>query len=106
MHVARFILLICCLLFIEHTNPIAIFNRMPDAATFPSAPGQPTILNVTDESVSLTWTAPEKQGASPVIGYILQYFSPEQGQVSIWINGYICVSTTTFSAVVKCAGLY
>lgn len=64
---------------------------MPDAGTFPTAPGKPTITNVTDESVDLEWTPPERHGATPVMDYILQYWSPELGEVlkrKIFIVGY------------------
>lgn len=54
---------------------------MPDAATFPSAPGRPVILNVTDTSVELEWSSPDRHGATPIIGYILQYWSPALKEV-------------------------
>jgi hypothetical protein len=54
---------------------------MPDAGTFPSAPGKPIVHNVTDEGAELEWTPPDRHGATPVVGYILQYWSPELGEV-------------------------
>ncbi|KAI1732012.1 immunoglobulin i-set domain-containing protein [Ditylenchus destructor] len=63
----------------EHTNPNTMFQRMPDAAAFPSAPGKPAVLNTSEDSIELEWTVPERHGASPIIGYILQYWSPMLG---------------------------
>jgi hypothetical protein len=54
---------------------------MPDAAALPSPSGQPKILNISEDSIELEWTAPERQGASPIIGYIIQYWSPDMGEV-------------------------
>lgn len=59
---------------------------MPDASTFPTAPGKPSFENVTEDGVDLEWPAPEKSGATFVTGYLLQYFSPEMGEVTfLWI---------------------
>jgi len=65
----------------QHTNQDTIFQRMPDAAAPPSPPGQPRLLNASEDFVEMEWTVPERQGASPIIGYILQYWSPEMGEV-------------------------
>jgi hypothetical protein len=46
----------------EPTNPKAIFDRMSDPTTFPSAASKPKIGNVTSDSVFLTWQPPNKQG--------------------------------------------
>lgn len=56
---------------------------MPDATTLSSAPGQPVILNVTDNSVELEWSLPDTQGATPIIGYIIQYWSPSLKEVVV-----------------------
>lgn len=56
---------------------------MPDAAMFPSAPGKPAVVNVTEDSVELEWTSPERHGATPVNGYLLQYWSPELTEVGM-----------------------
>ncbi len=57
---------------------------MPEPSTFPSAPSKPRLLNQTDTTVTLAWRAPNKQGASAIVGYLLQYFSPQLGQA--WCN--------------------
>ena len=55
---------------------------MPDNANFPSAPSQPVISNISDTELDIEWRAPDKNGGSPITGYILQYFCPNLGQVS------------------------
>lgn len=73
----------------EHSNPNVHFQRMPDSSTLPSAPGKPMASNITDTSVQLDWTVPEKTGANMVSGYILQYYSPEIGETWFNIPDYI-----------------
>lgn len=73
----------------EHSNPNVHFQRMPDSSTLPSAPGKPIASNITDTSVQLDWTIPEKTGANMVSGYILQYYSPEIGETWFNIPDYI-----------------
>ncbi|KAL3981735.1 Fibronectin type III domain family protein [Acanthocheilonema viteae] len=68
----------------EHTNPSVTFTRMPNLSAFPSAPGKPLLQNVTEDSVDLEWSVPERSGVASVNGYLLQYFSPEMGQT--WFN--------------------
>ena len=54
-------------------------HRMPDPSTYPSPPPQPHILNTTQSSVTVSWhqaTKP-KPGASPLIGYTVEYFSSD-----------------------------
>lgn len=73
----------CCsqllIVVLERASP----SVMPDISTLPSSPGKPLFQNVTEESVDLEWTVPEKSGATAVKGYLLQYFSPEMGEVCI-----------------------
>uniref|UniRef100_A0AC34Q611 Uncharacterized protein n=1 Tax=Panagrolaimus sp. JU765 TaxID=591449 RepID=A0AC34Q611_9BILA len=78
----------------DHTNPSAVFHRMDDISKFPSAPGKPTILNVSTDTVELEWTPPEKMGMSTIIGYLIQYWSPEMGDT--WYNVLEVVSGTRF----------
>lgn len=56
---------------------------MPNLSAFPSAPGKPSLQNVTEDGVDLEWTVPERSGVAVVNGYLLQYFSPEMGQVRL-----------------------
>ncbi|TMS37275.1 hypothetical protein L596_004245 [Steinernema carpocapsae] len=77
-----------------HSDPSTVFSRMSDTSAFPSAPGRPTVLNYTDDSIELEWSAPERQGVNPVSGYILQYYSPEIGET--WNNVQDYISGTRF----------
>ncbi|RCN48395.1 fibronectin type III domain protein [Ancylostoma caninum] len=71
-------------LIVEDHNTKSVFSRMPDRSNFPSAPSQPIASNVSDTEVDLEWRAPERNGGSPVTGYIIQFFSPEVGET--WLN--------------------
>ncbi|KAK3921146.1 Titin, partial [Frankliniella fusca] len=39
----------------------------------PGAPGTPDVLEVTNDSITLCWKAPESDGNSPIIEYIIEY---------------------------------
>ncbi|KAJ8898143.1 hypothetical protein PR048_003503 [Dryococelus australis] len=39
----------------------------------PSQPGTPEVIEVTDTTVTLHWKAPESDGNSPIINYVLEY---------------------------------
>ncbi|XP_074652332.1 roundabout homolog 2-like isoform X2 [Tubulanus polymorphus] len=56
-----------------------IFHRTPEPATFPGPPSKPIITEVSETSVKLVWTPNSNQGASPVIAYVVEYFSHETG---------------------------
>ncbi|CAD7078040.1 unnamed protein product [Hermetia illucens] len=56
----------------------SILHRSPDPSTFPSPPGTPKVVNVTQSTITLRWTKPlEKPAASPLIGYTVEYFSSD-----------------------------
>lgn len=54
-------------------------HRMPDPSTYPSPPPQPHILNTSQSSVTVSWrdATKTKPGASPLIGYTVEYFSSD-----------------------------
>jgi len=79
----------------DHTNPSAVFHRMDDISKFPSAPGKPNVINVSTDTVELEWLPPEKSGMSTIIGYLIQYWSPEIGDT--WYNVLEVVSGTRFT---------
>ncbi|KAI2803059.1 Roundabout 1 [Blomia tropicalis] len=54
-----------------------MFHRMPDPSTFPDPPSRPMIVNSTDSSVTISWRRTGRDGASPFISAIVEYFSPE-----------------------------
>lgn len=56
------------------TNPNIKFYRAPESPAFPSAPGKPEVTNITDTSVTISWLPSVKQGASEIIGYMVEVF--------------------------------
>lgn len=61
----------------KNADPTTL-HRTPDPSTFPSAPGTPKIVNITESSVVLIWgKGPERPGSSPLIGYTVEYFSSD-----------------------------
>ncbi|XP_043641431.1 protein sax-3 isoform X2 [Drosophila teissieri] len=54
-------------------------HRAADPSTYPAPPGTPKVLNVSRTSISLRWAkSQEKPGAvGPIIGYTVEYFSPD-----------------------------
>ncbi|OTF81515.1 Roundabout-like protein [Euroglyphus maynei] len=54
-----------------------MFHRMPDPVTYPDAPSRPNILNVTENSVTISWIRTGRDGASPFKGVSIEYFSPD-----------------------------
>ena len=55
-------------------NPNIIFHRTPDPATFPFPPSKIKIVNREATSVTLSWRRNPQQGASPLIGYTIEYY--------------------------------
>lgn len=58
-----------------------VFHRSPEPNTFPASPGRPSVSDATNTSVRLAWRAPNNAGTSPLIGYVVEYFSHVIGQV-------------------------
>ncbi|XP_039284041.1 roundabout homolog 2 [Nilaparvata lugens] len=50
-------------------------HRSPDPSTFPSPPGTPQVLNITQSNITITWDPGEN--AAPLIGYTVEYFSSD-----------------------------
>ena len=65
------------------TNPRVIFHRTPEPSTFPGSPSKPTVTDVTESSVLLTWRPSSTHGASPVFAYTVEYFSHDTGEVRV-----------------------
>lgn len=49
-------------------------HRTPDMQALPQNPSKPRIVNITSNSVTLTWS-PGYEGKSKIIGYNIEYFS-------------------------------
>ena len=58
-------------------NPNIMFHRMPDPSTFPGPPQKPSIVNMTETTVTITWRRLGRSGSSPFIGSTIEYYSPE-----------------------------
>ncbi|KAJ6643323.1 Roundabout like 2 [Pseudolycoriella hygida] len=55
-----------------------VLHRTPDPSTFLSPPGTPKIVNTTQSSITLIWAkGADRPGASPLIGYTVEYFSSD-----------------------------
>ena len=65
------------------TNPEVIFHRTPEPSTFPGSPSKPSVTDVTESSVLLSWRPSSTHGASPVIAYTVEYFSHDTGEVRL-----------------------
>lgn len=52
----------------------ASFHRTPDISALPQNPSKPRIVNITSDSVTLTWS-PGHEGQSKIIGYTIEYYS-------------------------------
>lgn len=57
------------------TNPNIKFFRAPEVAKVPSPPSKPQVLNVTDDSITISWIASNNVGGSEIIGYSVEIFS-------------------------------
>lgn len=57
------------------TNPNIKFFRAPEVAKVPSPPSKPQVLNVTDDSITISWIASNNIGGSEIIGYSIEIFS-------------------------------
>jgi roundabout axon guidance receptor 2 len=69
------------------SNSAVIFHRTPEPSTFPGAPFKPSVSDVTENSIRLTWRPNPTHGASAVIAYTVEYFSHDTLEVS---NEYSC----------------
>lgn len=58
-------------------NPNVAFNRAPsDPLALPGPPSQPVVTNQTAHSVTITWQSSSRMGASPLVGYTVEIYSP------------------------------
>lgn len=61
-------------------NPNVAFNRAPsDPLALPGPPSQPVPTNQTAHSVTVTWQSSSRMGASPLVGYTVEIYSPSIG---------------------------
>lgn len=79
----------------QPTNPNIKFFRAPEMAKFPSPPSKPQVLNVTDDSITISWLPGNKVGGSEIIGYSVEIFSNNMSKG--WIEIATKYPSTTFS---------
>ncbi|XP_054257308.1 roundabout homolog 2-like [Macrosteles quadrilineatus] len=56
------------------TNPNAPFYRSPEPSTLPGPPSRPTLVNSSDNSLTISWTRNNKIGSSSLLGYQVEMF--------------------------------
>ena len=64
-----------------HTDPEVIFRRTPEPSTYPGPPSQPSVSDIRETSVRLSWIPNPNHGASVVTSFVVEYFSPDSGEV-------------------------
>ncbi|KAK6632671.1 hypothetical protein RUM43_013441 [Polyplax serrata] len=66
-------------LTVDRGSSTSTIHRTPDPSTFPVPPLKPTILNVTESTVTVAWKKnPDRKDTDlPLIGYTLEYFSSD-----------------------------
>lgn len=57
------------------TNPNIKFFRAPEPEKIPGPPSKPEVVNVTDDSITITWMPGTKTGAADIVGYSVEIFS-------------------------------
>lgn len=57
------------------TNPNIKFFRAAEANALPGAPGKPGTVEITEDSVTLSWARSTKVGASSLVGYSIEMYS-------------------------------
>ena len=68
------------------TNHDIIFRRTPEPSTYPGPPSKPAVSDVRPTSVRLAWTQNPNNGASVVAAFLVEYFSPDSGEVWTRLN--------------------
>ncbi|XP_069132543.1 twitchin-like isoform X11 [Argopecten irradians] len=61
--------------------------------TAPDSPGKPTVEDVDEDSVTLSWTKPKSDGGKKIQGYIVEYLDPYSGRWKA-ANDLPCSDTT------------
>lgn len=83
------------------TNPNIKFFRAPEAVNYPTAPGKPQIMNVSDDSISISWLPSIKTGNSDLIGYNIEMFSNEMSKGWFSVANKVLETSYTQNELVK-----
>lgn len=65
-------------------NPNINFFKAPDPIMLPGSPSKPYALNLSEESVTITWTQNNKIGSSSLLVYQIEIFGREEGTTPSW----------------------
>lgn len=77
------------------TNPNIKFFRAPDVSKIPSPPTKPQVVNVTDDSITISWQVGNQVSGSDVLGYSIEVFSNNMSKG--WIEVASRVEGTTWT---------
>ncbi|XP_058815067.1 protein sax-3-like [Topomyia yanbarensis] len=77
------------------TNPNIKFFRAHEPSAFPSAPGKPQVVNVTNSSITISWLPSIKSGASDINGYLIEVFATDL--IKGWIPIPYKISSTSYT---------
>ncbi|XP_064085211.1 roundabout homolog 2-like [Macrobrachium nipponense] len=80
------------------SNLEVVFVRAPDPDTAPGPPDTPTVTSVNASAATLLWDIPSRQGASPVTGYSVEYYSSMEGSWKV-ATAHIARTTYTLSPI-------
>ena len=58
-------------------NPNVNFYRLSEPDTYPSAPQRPRVSERNESSVALSWRPGQQMGGSALLGYTVEYYSPD-----------------------------
>ena len=69
----------------------------PDLLAFPASPSKPELVEVGEESITVSWGKPHRVGASPLRGYQVEHFT--SGGVGHWVAAQVQSETFTLTEV-------
>ncbi|EAT41462.1 AAEL006901-PA [Aedes aegypti] len=81
------------------TNPNIHFFRAHEPSAFPTAPGKPQVVNVTNSSITISWLPSIKSGASDINGYLIEVFATDMAKGWIPIPYKLSSTSYTYSPV-------
>ena len=80
-------------------NPDVTLYRLSEPDTYPSAPQRPRIAERTESSVTLSWRPGERTGASALLGYTVELYSPDSPAGWVTAVRRLAAETVTVSAL-------
>ena len=80
-------------------NPDVTLYRLSEPDTYPSAPQRPRVAERTESSVTLSWRPGEQMGASALLGYTVELYSPDSPAGWVTAVRRLAAETVTVSAL-------